>query len=65
MQGHGHVQLWLAKDRIRERIEEASRARQVRQYRRPSLRRSVGRSIIRVGQRLAADPSPLPTLNRT
>ena len=44
MQGYGQVQLWLAKDRIRERIEEASRARLARRYRR-SVAPTVGRQL--------------------
>jgi 50S ribosomal subunit-associated GTPase HflX len=59
MQGYGNVQLRLANDRIRERIDEASRARLAVRDERPSLRRSVGHSMIRIGERLAAEPSPL------
>lgn len=57
MQSYAQVQLWLANERIRERIEEASRARRVARDERLSLRRSVGKSMIALGQRLAADPS--------
>ena len=59
MQNYGSFQLRLANDRIRERIDEASRARLVARDERPSLRRSVGQSMIRLGERLAAEPSPL------
>ena len=59
MQSYGQIQLRLANERIRERIEEASRARLVGRNDRPSLRRSVGNSMIRLGQRLAAERSPL------
>jgi hypothetical protein len=59
MQSHGSAQLRLANDRIRERIDEASRARLAARDERSSLRRSVGNSMIRIGERLAGDPSPL------
>jgi len=59
VQNYGSFQLRLANDRIRERIDEASRARLVARDERPSLRRSVGQSMIRLGERLAAEPSPL------
>ena len=57
MHGHGQAQLWLANERIRERIAEAARARRVARNERPSLRRSLGKSMIALGQRLAADAS--------
>jgi hypothetical protein len=59
MQSYGNAQLRLANDRIRERIDEASRARLAGRDKRSSLRRSVGNSMIRIGERLAAEPSPL------
>ncbi len=59
MQSYGNAQLRLANDRIRERIDEASRARLAGRGERSSLRRSVGNSMIRLGERLAAEPSPL------
>ncbi len=59
MQSYGNAQLRLANDRIRERIDEASRARLAGRDERSSLRRSVGNSMIRIGERLAAEPSPL------
>ena len=59
MESYGQIQLRLANERIRERIEEASRARLVRRDERASLRRSIGNSMIRLGQRLAAGASPL------
>jgi hypothetical protein len=58
MHGYGQVQLRLANDRIRERIDEASRARLAGRDERSSFRRSVGNSMIRIGERLAAEPSP-------
>jgi len=59
MHSYGQVQLRLANERIRERLEEASRARLIRRVDRSSVRRSVGNSMIRLGQRLAAEPSTL------
>jgi hypothetical protein len=59
VQSYGTNQLRLANIRIQERIDEASRARLARRDERSSLRRSVGNSMIRIGQRLAAEPSHL------
>ena len=59
MQSYGRIQLRLANIRIQERIDEASRARLAGRDERSSLRRSVGNSMIRIGRRLAAEPSPL------
>jgi hypothetical protein len=56
---YGQDRLRLANELIRERIEEANRARLGGRRERSSLRRSVGNSMIRIGERLAADPSPL------
>jgi hypothetical protein len=59
MHSYGNAQLRLANDRIRDRIDEARRARLAGRDERSSLRRSVGNSMIRIGERLAAEPSPL------
>ena len=59
LQSYGTIQLRLANLRIQERIDEASRARLAGRIERSSLRRSVGNSMIRIGQRLAAEPSHL------
>jgi hypothetical protein len=59
LQSYGKIQLRLANIRIQERIDEASRARLAARDERSSLRRSVGNSMIRIGKRLAAEPSPL------
>jgi len=59
LQSYGKNQLRLANIRIQERIDEASRARLAVRDERSSLRRSVGNSMIRIGKRLAAEPSPL------
>jgi hypothetical protein len=58
LNSYGQDRLRLANERIRERIDEASRARLAGRKERPSLRRSVGNSMIRIGERLAAEPSP-------
>jgi len=66
MQSYAEIQLRQAQDRIAARIEEASFERAAATARaigalpgRQSFRRSIGYSIIRIGQRLAAEPSPL------
>ena len=59
VKSYGEIQLRLANMRVQERIDEASRARLAVRDERSSLRRSVGNSMIRVGKRLAAEPSPL------
>jgi hypothetical protein len=61
LQSYGKFQLRLANMRIQERIDEAARARLAGRVRdeRSSLRRSVGHSMIRIGKRLAAEPSSL------
>ena len=59
MLNFAQVQLRLADERIQERIEEASRARPIGRVERSSFRRSVGNSMIRLGQRLAAERSSL------
>jgi hypothetical protein len=59
LQSYGTNQLRLANIRIQERIDEATRARLAGRDERSSLRRSLGNSMIRIGQRLAAEPSHL------
>ncbi len=66
MQSYAEIRLRQAHERIAARIEEASIERaaaatraQSAQPRRQSFRRSIGYSIIRIGERLAAEPSPL------
>ncbi len=58
MQRHGQVLLWLANERIRERIEQASRERLVARDERRSLRKALGNLMVALGRRLAAEPSP-------
>ena len=59
VQSYGQIQLRLAKERIQDRIDEASRARMAGRNERSSLRRAMGKSMIRIGERLAPEPSPL------
>ena len=47
--------LELARERQERQIEELVRARS--DVSRPSIRRSIGRLVIAVGQRIAAEPS--------
>jgi hypothetical protein len=49
--------LYLANDAREREIRAAERARRVPTQPRPSVRRSVGRSIVRIGARLAGEPS--------
>ena len=51
------ISLELARERREEQIRETARQRLVAQSSTPSLRRSVGRTIIRIGERMAAEPS--------
>jgi hypothetical protein len=55
---HVEMQLRLANERIAHAIRTADHERLAQP--RPSLRRSVGHSIIRIGERLAAEPSLRP-----
>ena len=60
---HQYVPLLMAE---RERaLQESPRSRRVPPRRtRRSVRRAVGRSMVRVGSRLAADPVPQPARSR-
>jgi hypothetical protein len=61
------LRLRLANERIARANRQAARARlaeQARQRPRPSLRWSVGRSMISIGRRLAAEPAPRPVRSR-
>ena len=49
--------LYLANDARERQIRAAERARRVPRQPRPSVRQSVGRSIARIGARLAGEPS--------
>jgi hypothetical protein len=56
------VSVWIATEIRRWQIEEAARARSVRRAAPPRapIRRAVGRSIVRIGERVAAEPSFRP-----
>ncbi len=56
MQSFGKDRLWLVDALIAERIREAETARR---FRRPatSIRRAIGTSIVRIGTRLAGEPT--------
>jgi hypothetical protein len=49
--------LYLANDAREREIRAAERSRRVPVQPRQSVRRSVGRSIVRIGARLAGEPS--------
>ena len=57
MQTHDRLALALAHEFQQREIERAARERRFSEPR-PSIRRSFGRRIIAVGQRIAAEPSP-------
>jgi hypothetical protein len=48
----------LMRDRERELRQEIRNRRQRNQLPKQSVRRTVGRSIIEIGHRIAADPQP-------
>ena len=56
MQEFAQIQLRFAQQRIAREIEDAARARLIDRPG-PSVRRTVGRTFIRIGHRLAAEPS--------
>ena len=56
MQTHGFLALALAREFQQREIERAARERRSTTSR-PSIRRSIGRRVIAVGQRIAAEPS--------
>ena len=49
--------VYLANDAREREIRAAARARLVPVQPRPSVRQNVGRSIVRIGARLAGEPS--------
>jgi hypothetical protein len=57
MQTQGFLALALAREFQQREIERAARERHFTTPR-PSIRRSIGRRIIAVGQRIASEPSP-------
>ena len=67
MQENAQIQLRLVNDRIATRIREASDARLIASRTSVptrSVRRTVGHSIIRIGERLAAEPHFQPARPR-
>jgi hypothetical protein len=67
MQSSADLRLRMANERIARAHRFAERARQADQARRrhrPSLRRTVGRSMIELGRRLAAEQSLTPDRTR-
>jgi hypothetical protein len=56
MQHQPHVALFLAQDKRRAEIARAARERRVAKPR-SSARQSIGRRVIAIGQRIAAEPS--------
>jgi hypothetical protein len=57
MQTQGFLALALAREFQQREIERAARERRFTTTR-PSIRRSIGRCVIAVGQRIASEPSP-------
>jgi hypothetical protein len=56
MQNHVYLAVALAREHQRREIERAASERRFLAPR-PSVRRSIGRRVIAVGQRIAAEPS--------
>ena len=56
MQTHVHLALALAREHQQREIERAAHERRFSMPR-PSVRRTVGRRVIAIGQRIAAEPS--------
>jgi hypothetical protein len=59
MNEHASIQLWLANERAASQMREASNSR-LATANTTQFRRTVGLSIIRIGERLAAEPSLRP-----
>ncbi len=66
MQNQTFAALLIAHEMRRRDIDDAVRARSLRRAAVPSqpLRRAIGRSIIRIGERVAAEPSFQPARSR-
>jgi hypothetical protein len=58
------VALYLANDRREREFLANERERSVVRQPRPSVRRSVGQSIVRFGERLAGEAYPAPVRSR-
>ena len=57
MQSRADLSLWLIQARHDEEIRSAAQARLLPHRRRQPIRRALGHSIIRIGERLAAENS--------
>jgi hypothetical protein len=67
MHANANLRLRLANERIARLHRQAAddrRARWARDLNRPNLRRRLGRSIISIGERLAAEPAFKPARAR-
>jgi len=67
MQSNADLRLRMVNERIARSHRYAARARlaeEARRRHRPSLRRTVGRSMIELGRRLAAEQSLTPVRSR-
>jgi hypothetical protein len=56
--------LYLVNDMRERELRAAADARRVPSQPRPSVRRSVGRSFVKLGERLAGEPSLKPARSR-
>jgi hypothetical protein len=56
--------LYLANDKREREFEANERERSARRQPGPSVRRSVGQSIVRFGERLAGEAYPTPVRSR-
>jgi hypothetical protein len=56
--------LYLANDRREREVHAAARERSVPRRPRPSIRQSVGQSLVRFGVRLAGEPNLKPVRSR-
>ncbi len=67
MQENARNSVWIRNEIRRREMAEAAwvrTARQANPTRPQPVRRAIGRSIIRIGQRVAADPSFTPARSR-
>jgi hypothetical protein len=67
MQEKARYSVWIANQIRRREMAEAAWVRSARQTSQPRpqpIRRAIGRSIIRIGERVAAEPSFRPARSR-
>ncbi len=66
MQEQARISVWIAREIRRWEMADAARTRRAREAVPPRqpIRRAVGRSIVRIGERIAAEPSFEPARNR-